>query len=340
MTLREQIRHILETRNILPDHPDHALSGTELLERIRPMVVGSYTETSFPPTFSILAKDPTSPIARREGRFGYYRLPAVQQATKIEDDAVQSAESDVAPLQEGGARNDQLEEKFRAFFIRYATLDNRFPVHIEHVIAQRQRAGVNKWKFPDVVVLDWMAGESGDSGFFLDSAVLDVRRGLGEQPFLLTSVELKVDLSFSTFREFFFQCVSNSKWAHSAALVVACPVSDALLSKELRRLGTSYGVAISTFDFSRDELASLPSADELMKMTEEEFEKIAEQRKDNTLTAGTVRPGLDWDHLQDLKTQSTAFSEIFGWIARCLRDSKPYTMRNYQELTRIEGRPG
>lgn len=170
--------------------------------------------------------------------------------------------------------------------------------------------------------------------------MLDVRRGLGEQPFLLTSVELKVDLSFSTFREFFFQCVSNSKWAHSAALVVACPVSDALLSKELRRLGTSYGVAISTFDFSRDELASLPSADELMKMTEEEFEKIAEQRKDNTLTAGTVRPGLDWDHLQDLKTQSTAFSEIFGWIARCLRDSKPYTMRNYQELTRIEGRPG
>jgi hypothetical protein len=265
----------------------------------------------------------------------------VQQATVITNDTVvQGAGPDgVAPRERGG-RNEQLEEKFRAFYIRYAILDNRFPVHIEHVMALRQQAGVNKWKFPDAVVLDWTAGESAETGFVLDSTVLDVKRGLGEQPFRLTSVELKVELSLATFREFFFQCVSNSMWAHSACLVVACSISDALLGNELRRLGTSYGVSISTFDFSRDELTSLPSADDLLTMNEEEFEKIAGRRKDNKLTAGAFRPVLDWDHLQDMKTQSSAFSELFGWIARCLRDSRAYTMENYRRLIEIEGTPG
>jgi hypothetical protein len=108
-------------------------------------------------------------------------------------------------------------------------------MHIEHTKGARQPAGVNKWKFSDVVVLDWDVGEQREDAFVLDRALLEVKRSLGEQPFRLSSVELKVELVLNNFREHFFQCVSNSKWAHMAHLVVASPISDALLATELRR---------------------------------------------------------------------------------------------------------
>ena len=174
----------------------------------------------------------------------------------------------------------------------------------------------------------------------LDKSTLEVRRGLGEQPFKLSSTELKVELSLGSFREFFFQCVSNSKWAHLAKLTIACPVSDFLLANELRRLGSSYGVAVSYFPFSSQELESMPKASEILRMSDEEFEKIARSKREINLTPGIENPSLDWEHIKDLRSLSNEFVEIFDWIARCLKDSRAYTMENYRELTRIENAAG
>jgi hypothetical protein len=111
---------------------------------------------------------------------------------------------------------------------------------VEHTKGLRQRAGINKWKFPDVVLLRWEVGSVTDRGFRLDKDLLEVKRSLGEQPFRLTSAELKVELTASTLRESFFQCVSNSKWAHTAQLTVANRLIDEVVVEELRRLGASY----------------------------------------------------------------------------------------------------
>jgi hypothetical protein len=231
----------------------------------------------------------------------------------------------------------QLEEKFRAFFIRQSQYQIRFPVHIEHTSASQQPSGVNKWKFPDVVELDWEdVGEASDEGFVLDKALLEVKRSLGEQPFRLTSVELKVELTLGSFREHFFQCVSNSMWSHSARLVVASSISDALLAGELRRLGSSYGVQIQSFDLSREKLEAMPGATDILGLSNAEFEELRGAFLPSILSAEKSRTVLDWDHIRDMRKQIDVFGHIFDWIARCLHDCKPYAYGKYLELLNME----
>lgn len=335
MSLVEQLRNLFAETDILPAEPSNAILGSDLLERVRSQINGSYSDNSIRQTFSTLAGDATSPLARVEWGYGYYRRAKPEPLAETPSEPPASIESPAFAEPVGG-RDAQPEEKFRAFFMRHTRLKQGFPVHVEHTAASHQVAGVNKWKFPDVVVLDWEVAEQVDDSLALDEALLEVKRSLGEQPFRLSSVELKVELSLSTFREHFFQCVSNSKWAHVAQLVVAAPISDSLLVSELRRLGASYGVAILHFQLSRDKLDELPPASKLMQMTDEEFEKLATGLVPTALASGTQRSDLDWDHLRDMRQQSREFTDLFAWIARCLRDSRPYTFENFKSLLRIE----
>ncbi len=338
MTLEQQLREILSRPDILPTNPLEAISGSDLWQRCKPLIADNYAYNSYLQTFSQLSKDPTAPIARKEAGIGYYRRPAQQVAT--ENEISEPLNGAISDEQVFTGRDSQPEEKFRAFYFRYLRLDDSFPVHIEHTLAVRRQAGVNKWKFPDLVVLDWDVGENGSDGYAIDKTTLLVKQGLGEQPFRLTSVELKIDLTLSTLREYFFQCVSNSKWAHSASLVIACSVSDSLLADELRRLGTSYDIAVSTFGFDRGALNELPAASVIMKMSDKEFEELVGNRSPNKMTSGMLRPALDWDHIRDLKAQSSEVQMIFDWIAYCLKEGKAYSAENYRQLMEIQNRPG
>lgn len=342
MTLLDRLRTLLSEGNILPADPAKAISGSDLLKVVKPQLK-DYAEASIRQTFSNLAADATSPIARVAQGYGYFRRP--EPAETAEDEPGQPetrATSEVPPSKQAAhaSRETQPEERFRAFFVRHSKLRMGFPMKVEHTAGAHQPAGVNKWKFPDVVVLQWEVGDQVEGGFALDRALLEVKRSLGEQPFRIASIELKVELTLSNFREYFFQCVSNSKWAHLAHLVVATPVLDALLVQELRRLGSSYGVSVSAFSFTRDELAALPNASELLSMSDEEFEKLAARTSPISIATGVQRPELDWDHIRDMRTQSPDFRNLFDWIARCLRDSKAYTIDNFLSLQQIEAEAG
>jgi hypothetical protein len=164
-----------------------------------------------------MSKDLTSSIAKIADGHGYY-LRNTENRVNLEPPP--GAEVSTATEVSGG-REIQLEEKFRSIFIRHSEQANqKFPMHVEHTRATRREAGVNQWKFPDVVLLDWEGvGDLTDQGLYrLDPNLLAVKTSLGEPPFSLESIELKVGVSFPTFRESFFQCVSNSKWAHGAVL--------------------------------------------------------------------------------------------------------------------------
>lgn len=335
MSLQKKLREILSNEGVLPTDPEQAVFGSALFARIRDQLE-NYSENSIRQTFSQLASDPTSPIARVDQGFGYYRRPAPGTTVPVDEPICLRQPSEPPPA----GRDSQPEEKFRAFFLRHARLKSGFPVKVEHTSGAHQPAGVNKWKFPDVVVLDWEVADQGDDGFALDRALLEVKRSLGQQPFRLSSIELKVELSLGNFREFFFQCVSNSKWAHLAQLVVATPVADALLVGELRRLGASYGVSVSHFALPRDRLDQLPTAAKMLSMPEDEFEKLAAETTLTSIATGTPRVDLDWDYIRDMRAQSPDFRSLFDWVARCLRDSRAYTFENFLALQRIEEEAG
>ena len=129
-------------------------------------------------------------------------------------------------------------------------------------------------------------------------------------------------------------------WSHSARLVVAAPVSDALLAAELRRLGTSYGIQVQSFNLTLDRFQNLPPASEILRLADDEFERIRGELAPTPISPGTSRRALDWDHIRDMMAQSREFADVFDWVARCLRDYRAYTFENFTALQKIEREPG
>ena len=247
--------------------------------------------------------------------------------------------SDAPTCQDLIGSREELEEKFRSIFIRHSEQLNpnqKFAMCIEHRRATRRDAGVNQWKFPDVVLLAWQVGKLTDQGYKLDPDLLAVKTSLGEPPFSLESIELKVEISLSTFRENFFQCVSNSKWAHGALLAVANNISDNTLSDELRRLGASYDVSVVSYGLSSELLERLPSASDIRKMPDAEFECIASKMSPTRISTGKERATLDWEHINDLHSLSPDFRLLFQWIAHCLSQKRAYNFSNFRQIQTIE----
>jgi hypothetical protein len=329
-TLWEQLDRLFP--EVLSADPRQAINGTKLLDKVRGHLDGVYSENSIRQHFSEMSQDPTSSIAKVADGHGYY-------LRKIEDreNSLPSAAEIPKGEQPAAGRDIQLEEKFRSIFIRHSERSNLFPMHVEHTRATSRAAGINRWKFPDVVLLGWGVGEVTDQGYRLDPNLLAVKTSLGEQPFSLHSVELKVALSISTFRENFFQCVSNSKWAHGASLAVANSIDDSTLSEELRRLGASYDISVTSFGLSSELLDSLPNASDIRKMTDAEFDdhiagKIALQR----ISSGKERASLDWEHIRDLRSVSPEFRALFEWVAHCLSQKRAYKFVDFHQIQNIE----
>lgn len=338
-TLWDQLNQLYG--EVLPRNPEEAINGTKLLGLIVEKLDGRYAANSIRQHFSEMSKDPTSSIAKVTVGQGYY-LRQQPETENIISSSSPLEEDTTAICEPPGGRDVQSEEKFRSIFIRYSERSSTFPMHVDHTRAStRAAAGVNKWKFPDVVLLNWEVGEMTDQGYRLDPNLLRVKMGLGEQPFVLRSVELKVSLTLSSFRESFFQCVSNSKWAHAATLAIATSIDDSTLHDELRRLGASYDVAVDTYGLPNGFLESIPSAQQIQNMDDSEFEEnIVAKISLRRISTGKERASLDWDHIRDMRKLSPEFRQLFDWVAHCLEQSRPYTIADYKRIQEIENRVG
>lgn len=72
--------------------------------------------------------------------------------------------------------------------------------------------------------------------------VLNLFSVVGENPYKMFSFELKKEINYSNLREYYFQAVSNSSWAHEGYLI-ALKVEEELYEK-LRRLNNVFGIGI------------------------------------------------------------------------------------------------
>jgi hypothetical protein len=333
-TLQEHLSKILP--EVLPRNPAEAINGTEVFNRVHSKIP-EYAEASIRQHLSQMSANSDSVIAKVEKGHGYY-LRAGPGVNGESLGGSASAEETLAECGETGGRDSQPEEKFRALYMRLVGQENRFPMLIEHTRGGKQHAGVDKWKYPDVVVLDWEVGRLEDTGYRLDSNLLDVKRSLGEQSFRLTSVELKTRLTLANFRECFFQCVSNSKWAHHAVLAVAEEITDELLATELRRLGSSYDVSVISYSFAAGFLDSVPPASKIAEMGVEDFDSLAGKTNLARIAPGRPRGSLDWEHIRDMQGRTEDFVSLFRWISRCLQERRPYIFEHFKSIADICGK--
>lgn len=311
-----------------------AINGTKLLELVKPKLEGEFSENAIRSYFSYMSQDPTTTLAKKSDGQGYYLRG--KQDQQQPPNILPSSPAATAKVLSG--RDEQPEEKFRAVFMRNSELVSlQFPMRIDHTSAKKKEAGVNQWKFPDVVILGWGVGKPTEEGSKLDPILLAVKSSLGEPPFSLQSVELKVALTLSTFRENFFQCLSNSKWAHRSLLAVAANVDDKTLRDELERLGASYDISIVSYGLSQEELLKLPNAKEIREMPIGDFEQnIASKITISRISTGKERASLDWEAINDLQSLSLDFKNLFEWIAYCLGEKKAFAFEDFSKIREIK----
>lgn len=106
-----------------------------------------------------------------------------------------------------------------------------------------KKAGYSEWTYPDLVgfsipLEDWQP------------TVLAFNELSDRNALTLFSFEVKRQLTKATYRESYFQAVSNSSWAHQGYLVAADIAEDDDLLAELERLAFSFGIGIIQIQLS------------------------------------------------------------------------------------------
>lgn len=96
---------------------------------------------------------------------------------------------------------------------------------------------LTKWLHPDMVGVYFP---------FVDfkKEVIKLGKSLGWDSIQVFSFELKRTINSNNYREYFFQAVSNSSWAHEGYLVAAEISDDDEFRRELGRLTNAFGIGI------------------------------------------------------------------------------------------------
>lgn len=324
MSLRDQLRDILP--KILPNDPNDSIKGTELIRLVKYELRQDYSDATLRYHFSIMSCDPSAPIAKVAQGQGYYLRPdsrgnpggarhliAFRQPTLGEH--LRKSPSEI--------NRDLLHaEKFRAIVQRYYESNQRFPFFFEHAFAPGSPSE-NIWRYPDAAVVDWPAGEATEDGFRLDPLLLKRRRTLNAPLYLLTSLKLRLNITHESYREEFFQCLSQSEWAHSCEFLIANPIADASLADALAELGQRHGIGILSTGFTSEVLDDLPEAAAILEMTPAEFDAVLARAKFSRLSAPETRKSLDWPTLAASERDSADLQALFGWIENGLESGCP-----------------
>jgi len=318
MNLREQLRDILP--NILPEDPAQAVKGTELIQLAKLQLTQDYSDATLRYHFSIMCCDPSSPIAKVEQGQGYYRrsplnsIQGAQNLITLKQGHMPFGEGD-----EGGNIAMSRAMKFRTIFTRHCESNARFPFLFDQDPATAQSRDA-LWRMPNAALVDWEVSDVAESGntlsMKLDTAMMRMKQSLGLAPYTLSSVKMKLEADPDAVREEFFQCLSQSSWAHRGELVFAAKV-EGLAADTLRDLGNQYGIAVSSFGIDLEKLDEWGDAMYIHNMGDIEFERLLSDSTYRTITTGKDAAHLDWPSLLGLCREFEDFQELIDWVTSC-----------------------
>jgi uncharacterized protein len=171
-----------------------------------------------------------------------------------------------------------------------------------HESSSTSKRGFNVWLHPDLVGVYLPFGD-------YDEVTLRLQKSLSISSVKIFSFELKKELTFSNLRQYYFQAVSNSSWAHEGYLVVGNLAEDSDLIDELRRLNNAFGIGLIKLNFE--------SLDE---------SEILFQSK--------VRQELDWDTVNRLIEENPHFERFMVDVEEDLQVRK--IKGNYDKVLKEE----
>lgn len=132
------------------------------------------------------------------------------------------------------------ERDLHTMLVAFVNTDTHFKAYLKTIFHENSKKGVkglNEWLHPDLVGVYFP---------FRDyrKETLEIQHHLSISSIRLFSFEMKINLTFTNLREYYFQAVSNSSWANEGYLVVLKLDEDPTLKDEIRRLNNAFGIGV------------------------------------------------------------------------------------------------
>lgn len=133
------------------------------------------------------------------------------------------------------------ERDLHSLLTRFVFANDSFKAYtktIYHESSIKTKKGMDKWLYPDIVGVS----------FEYKDYQKELNKFIGKfssLPIKIYAFEMKKHLSVSSFREYYFQAVSNSSWANEGYLVALdIDESDEELMDLMKRLSYSFGIGV------------------------------------------------------------------------------------------------
>lgn len=182
-----------------------------------------------------------------------------------------------------------------SFFVaNSAEFDSVYTKTIFHENSTKSTKGADKWLHPDIVGASFSSAN-------LEKELVEYSKKFEKLPIKIYSFEIKKELKLYNLKEYYFQAVSNSSWAHEGYLVALDIENDNELLEAIIRLNTSFGIGV----------ISLNSCEPAQS-------KIIAQAKNNSK--------LDMVAANELCVKNRDFKEFLSNICEC----KPEKMSAYK----------
>ncbi|MFP6872038.1 MAG: hypothetical protein VCA55_00890 [Verrucomicrobiales bacterium] len=329
MSLREHLRNVLP--EILPPDPKDAIKGTELIELVKLKLEQKYSDATLRYHFSIMSCDPSSPIAKVEHGQGYYLRTNTLAAMKSARHMISPSQATFGDVFGYTTSNEALlrANKFRSIVARCAENEGKLPFVLEKTFGEEAQYD-DLWKYPDIVSINWQIGQASERGVEFDRDMLQLQRSFGSQPFTLHSMKMKLEMRPDTFREDFFQCLSNSRWAHFGELIIAEPIDAPDIIESLRSLGSEFGIGILSFGLSAEALDELPEPDAIQHFTERELEGLHKLIRFQRIAEPRPRNELEWEQVRAIRASNQEIEQMFQWLSHSLDNGQAESFANFR----------
>ncbi|WP_298707358.1 HTH domain-containing protein [Chitinophaga sp.] len=233
LTFLKLAEQTLEKANTPLSPPDIWLKAKEfgLTEKFR--TSGKTPQNSIGAQLYVDVRDNPSSVfiqtSKRPSTFGLKRISYA--SNKLPDNSIEGNPSKTPKFN---------ERNLHPSLVKFAYSHQHFKAHLKtiyHELSSKQKKGLNKWLHPDVVGVYFPFSD-------YEKETLHLQQSLSVNSIKLFSFEIKIEITLSNLRQYFFQAVSNSSWANEAYLVVAKIEDDEALTDEIRRLNNAFGIGI------------------------------------------------------------------------------------------------
>ena len=320
MSLREHLRKILP--EILPPAPKSAIKGTELIELVKLKLDEKYSDATLRYHFSIMSCDPSSPIAKVEHGQGYYLRTNTLSSMKSARHMISNSQANFGDVFGYTASNEAIlrANKFKAIASQCLRAEGKYPFNLENTFGDESDYE-DLWKYPDIISVSWKAGLNSKRSE-LDEDMLHLQKSFGSQPFTLRSIKMKLEIHEESYREDFFQCLSNSRWAHYGELIIASPIQSINAINNLRELGQEFGIGITSYGMNNETLDDLPEPGAIQHFSEREIEGLFGLINYQKISESRPRNELEWEQVSQLRNSNQEIESMFKWLSNSLDQGK------------------